>query len=208
MRRAKRVLDWDAARRRLAQSAEKRTLDPAQIEGELQRRAAALAGNAAAHASAARTIELISFALGSQRCALETRAVFEVRRPCELTRLPGAPAHLLGVTNLRGEILPLFDLAQLFGTGRADGAERARTLVLGEFEPELGVHADEVFGVVNLPMSEVLDAGDAHIDTPLRWLHGVTRDALVVLNAEALLADELLRIGERDERSSGRGAAQ
>src|SRR5262249_55896010 len=150
-------------------------------------RAEALARRTGERASTERQRELILFALGSQRCAIETSCVFEVRRTCELTRLPGAPAHLLGVTNLRGEILPVFDLAQLFGTGRADGEERARMLVLGQSEPELGVHADEVFEIATFEDDEILDAADAHVETPARWLRGVTRAALVVLDATALL---------------------
>jgi purine-binding chemotaxis protein CheW len=47
--------------------------------------------------------------------ALELTAVREVVPEPEVTPLPGAPACLLGIFNLRGEVVPLFDTAWLLG---------------------------------------------------------------------------------------------
>jgi purine-binding chemotaxis protein CheW len=182
-----------------------RPLDAVEVERELQRRAAALAAAGKLEVVQAK-IELIGFALGSQRCALETSCVVEVRRPCELTRLPGAPGHWLGVTNLRGDILPVFDLGDLLGLGRSAPSERTRMLVLGEAEPELAVQVDAVFQIESVAESEVLDPAGSGFASGLDFVRGVTRDALVVLNGAALLADPQLQIGDADQSTTREGA--
>jgi len=56
--------------------------------------------------------------------ALDLTAVREVVRDPEVTPLPGAPPTLLGVFNLRGEVVPLFDTARLLGLESAPPADQ------------------------------------------------------------------------------------
>lgn len=204
------VTDWEAAKRILAAAAAEgggRHSDAQQIELELQQRAAALSNGGKLEQKQAAAIELLCFAIGGQRCALETGFIVEVRRRCELTRLPGTPAHLLGVMNLRGEITPVFDLGDRLGMGRSGAGEQSRLLVLGEAEAQFGVQVDAVFEIVKMPAGEVLErAGVGHAAAP-ELVAGVTREALVVLNAAALLADPQLQIGEADDADTREGAA-
>jgi purine-binding chemotaxis protein CheW len=56
--------------------------------------------------------------------ALELAAVREVVPDPEVTPVPGAPPAVLGVFNLRGEVVPLFDTAALLGLDSAPAADR------------------------------------------------------------------------------------
>ena len=60
--------------------------------------------------------------VGDDVYAIETAAVREVVAAPELASLPTAPASVLGVFNLRGEIVPVFDLAALLGLGSTGDA--------------------------------------------------------------------------------------
>ena len=62
-------------------------------------------------------MEALLLPVGDDLYALETAAVREVVAGPELAKLPTAPPSLLGVFNLRGEIVPVFDLATLLGLG-------------------------------------------------------------------------------------------
>ena len=63
------------------------------------------------------TIPAVVFPIGEDRYAVPTSVVREVVSEPRLTRLPTAPATLLGVFNLRGEVIPMFDTAALLGIG-------------------------------------------------------------------------------------------
>jgi purine-binding chemotaxis protein CheW len=188
-RKRRTALDWELARARLAAAgAGPRRLDAAQTESLLLQRAAALARGLEAPTSGRPRLELLHFQLGAQRCAIETRYVAAVLKSLSATRLPGAPAHWLGLCNLRGEIIPLFDLRQLRGLGRIEPMPETRVLVLGGRTPELCCLVDAVHEIDFLEEDLLLTAAeqtDQHVK-------GITRTALVVLDAAALLADRQL----------------
>ncbi len=69
-------------------------------------------------------LEVARFRSGGQEYALETRFVHEVLRGAELTPCPGAPPVLRGLTLLRGEVLPVVELAPLFGRPASGTARR------------------------------------------------------------------------------------
>jgi len=63
-------------------------------------------------------VQALVLPVGSDRYALELTSVCEVVKAPDVTPLPGAPAGVLGVLNLRGDVVPLLDTAVLLGTGR------------------------------------------------------------------------------------------
>src|ERR1700736_3273209 len=75
------------------------------------------------------TLEALVFALGSELYALPANQVHEVRPLGWLTPLPGTPAFLAGLINVRGRIVPLVDLRPLLGIASADGPSMSVVLV-------------------------------------------------------------------------------
>ena len=102
------------ARRRGARRKSLR-LSPEQAKAVLDERARALARVPPAAPKASEVLEIATFALANEHYGVETRYVREVVRLADYTPLPGAPAFLVGVLNLRGEILALIDLRTFFG---------------------------------------------------------------------------------------------
>ena len=92
-------------------------------------------------AAAARTA-LICYANGV-RLALPTDGIVEVVRPRPLTRVPNAPASLLGIANLRGLALPVMSLAKMLGADAGQNSAASRIIVVdrGQF---FGVWVDRV----------------------------------------------------------------
>lgn len=184
--------------RTLAETTQDRAaLDPAERDRILNERARALARKpveVAQTRSNHDTLELLQFRFGTERYALEARYVHRVIRPCDLTRLPGAPPHLRGVTNLRGEILPVFDLREWFEVERVAPSDEARWLVLGVHGPELCLWTDGVMDVDAIdPRS--LHRGEREDRHAQEFVRGVTQQALSVLDAARLLAHPDLFVG-------------
>ena len=83
--------------------------------------------------------------VGAETYALPVGCVLEVGRLGDVARLPGSGAAVLGVLNLRGRVLPAFDLAMAFGIPRED---RPSHLVVIESEGRLaGLAVDDVLDV-------------------------------------------------------------
>jgi len=162
----------------------------------LEARARALARPQAAEAGPADRLPVLVFAVAGETYAVELRHVHDVTRFTDFTVAPGAPPILIGVTNLRGEILPVFDLAKLVGLPPKGLTDGSRLVVLGGDRAELGLLADEVREAATLGREEVLDPPDALARMGRGVLLGVTAAATIVLDGAGLLRDPRLFLDE------------
>jgi purine-binding chemotaxis protein CheW len=190
-------VDWADVRRRLT------LLEDVSPQLLAARAAATLTQRAAALALVKRearsdAVELLVFDVGTERCALETRFVVEVMLLPELTRLPGAAPHTLGVIGLRGDIVPVFDLRPLRAAALEASGAGARLIVLGASDPELALLADAVQGIRHIDRA-VLDAsGSRARDDWGPYARAVTAEALVVLDGAALLDERGLYVAAHE----------
>jgi purine-binding chemotaxis protein CheW len=72
----------------------------------------------------ARELKLVGFRVGGQELTVPIAEVQEVIRAVPITKLPTAPAHILGIMNLRGRVVPLLSLAGLLGLSDQEGEGR------------------------------------------------------------------------------------
>jgi purine-binding chemotaxis protein CheW len=120
--------------------------------------------------------------VGREAYALPVTHVVEVVDLDELAPLPGAGEHVLGLRNLRGQVLPVFDLAALVGGG--DEALPSQVCVASRNGDVAGLAVDEVIDVTTLP-----DEGD-EIDSPLLSRSLLVGDRLVgVIDPDELFAE-------------------
>jgi len=197
------AINWARVRQRLAQAIEltegAEKLSPARARAVLDERARALARLPEATAPAA-TVESLAFDLGGERFALDTAHVREVIRHADLTPLPGAGELVAGVTNLRGQILTVFDVRTLFGAARAEGAAgQGWVVVLGAGRAELGIVADAVREVVALRVDQVLEPEALPAGATRDCVRGVTAEGLLVLDGAALLRDARLFVDQGED---------
>lgn len=162
----------------------------------LRERAVALAREPEQPRQQSELIEALTFRLAGEVYAIETKYVREVIGKSDVTPVPGTPAFLTGVTNLRGEILAVMNLAG-FLSGETQDARSPWLLVLGTDRSEFGAAADDVSEVVTFRSDEILEcAGSAVGVADAAWVRGVTDSAVVVLDGRAILNDERLQIEE------------
>jgi chemotaxis signal transduction protein len=104
--------------------------------------------------------------VGSEAYAFAVEHVLEVTDLGAIAPVPGAGADVVGVRNLRGEVLPVFDLASLFGIERGRGAKRM--VVVEHDGRRAGFVIDDVVDV-----GELAAPAEA---TGSRFLHGAALD--------------------------------
>jgi chemotaxis signal transduction protein len=137
--------------------------------------------------------------LGPGRYGVEAVRVVEVVPVPALTRLPAAPAWVRGVGNWRGRVLPVVDLRPLLGVAATPLASSARVVVLRSDETEVGVVADAVQGLLEVPEDHepppVTLAGDS-----AELVRGLADESSPYGPVALLDADAVLRLGRRVAR--------
>lgn len=139
--------------------------------------------------------ECLTFSLGSVEYGIDILKVQEIRGYEAPTALPNAPEHVKGVLNLRGVIVPVFDLRVKFNCAAASFDALTVTVILNLLDRVIGVVVDAVRDVVELSPSQVKPApplqGDGQTDciTGLAsLLHEGGQRMLVLLDIEQLFA--------------------
>jgi purine-binding chemotaxis protein CheW len=128
-------------------------------------------------------VQALLLPVGADRYAIELTAIREVVLAPTVTPLPGAPATVLGVVNLRGEVVPLLDTAALLGTGRLD---RPAFAVVAETEA-----GPAALGADGEPSTVALHQPVGTAESPLASARFAVDDGIVaLLDVEALLAPD------------------
>jgi purine-binding chemotaxis protein CheW len=96
---------------------------------------------------------LMLFSLSDEWYAVDVASVREIKRRFDVTVVPGTPAYISGVINLRGEIISATELATLMGV---DGEAEGSVMIICDLrELTTGLVVHEVADIVEVPMSAV-----------------------------------------------------
>lgn len=135
-------------------------------------------------------IQLVTFYLGGEEYALTITRVREIIGNTPCTRLPHAPAHIQGLINLRGEVIPVFDMRRWFGLSMMD--QPAQSTIIAEWgEERFGFTVDAVHQVVWLPRGQI-DQPTSHFQERSPYILGLgkyDKRILILLDLDALFKD-------------------
>jgi purine-binding chemotaxis protein CheW len=168
----------------------------------LRARAQALAQIPASAPAADTMLAVLEFRLAQERYAVEVRQVREVQPFVELTPLPCTPAFVLGIVNVRGRMLPVFDLKKLLGLPDPGITDLHQIILVGNHELELGLLADVVDRISSIPVDRLQPAWATLAGAGAAYVKGVTDTALVVLDVERILTDPKIIVHEEVETSA------
>lgn len=189
----KKRIDWSEVHRRLdaAQIALERGLAPTSEEKKriLKQRAKALAREPEAEEGAQEYLEVVEFSLAYEKYGIESSYVREVYPLTEITPLPGTPAFVLGIVNIRGQILSVIDLKKFFDLPEKGLTDLNKVIILRNDGMEFGVLADAILSVRLVPLKEIQPSLPTLTDIRADYLKGVTRERLIVLEAAKILSD-------------------
>ena len=141
-------------------------------------------------------IEIIEFILAAESYGIESAFVREVYPLKDFTHLPGVPSFILGIVNVRGQILPVVDLKKFFNLPEKGLGELNKVIILRDEQMEFGILADEVIGTKVIDKEEVLSVPSTITGIGEKYLKGVTKDRLIILSAENLLSDKTMVVNE------------
>lgn len=197
---AKAAIDWRAVHQRIeaARLAVLRVSAPdaGQSQQTLRERARILAREPV-QAESADSTEWVEFLLAQERYGLESRYVREVHPLENLTPLPCTPAFVLGIVNLRGEILSVIDIKKFFGLPERGLTDLNKIIVIESAGMLFGILADAILGVRRLSLADIQPSLPTLTGIREKYLAGVSPERTVLLDAQKLLADETLIVQEQ-----------
>jgi chemotaxis signal transduction protein len=134
----------------------------------------------------------VVFSIGSTEYAVPILTVSEVVRPLKITPVPNVPEWLLGVANLRGDIISVVDLRVFFGQVAPENLPSNRMLVVHSQNEEVttGLIVDRAGGIFDLPQEQIRSPSAPIDDKVSPFMHGVSEvndRLLVVLDLNHLL---------------------
>ena len=144
-------------------------------------------------------LEVLEFLLAHETYAIDTMFVREVYPLTELTPLPCTPAFVFGLINVRGQILTVIDMKKFFDLPEKGITNLNKVIVVRKDTVELGILADEIIGIRNIPVNELQPPLSTMSGIHAEYLKGVTGERLIVLDMERFLTDRRLIVHEEVE---------
>lgn len=104
--------------------------------------------------------QFLSFSVSSETFGIELVHVHEILRPVFITRIPNVEEYILGVVNLRGEIIPIIDLKKKFDQGFTAVSKNTRIIVLEYNTKRFGLIVEEVNQVIKILKNTITSIND------------------------------------------------
>lgn len=162
----------------------------------LTERARELARVEERHERTERGLRVVEFLLSRESYAVELEWIREVLPVKEVTPVPCSPGFVVGLVNIRGQILSVIDLKEIFALPAEDGSGPGRLMILHTDEMEVGVLVDRVVGERSLAADEIKAPPPRLKEGRPDYLKGVTAGRLILLDVAKFLSDKNIIVEE------------
>ncbi|MDX1392434.1 MAG: chemotaxis protein CheW [Rheinheimera sp.] len=138
-------------------------------------------------------LQWVTFKLQEETYGINVMQVQEVLRYTEIAPVPGSPDYVLGIINLRGNVVTVIDTRSRFGLEPAEVTDNTRIVIIEAEKQVIGILVDSVAEVVYLKSSEIDTAPNVGTDESARFIQGVSNrdgELLILVDLNKLLSDD------------------
>lgn len=136
----------------------------------------------------------VTFFLENEKYGIQVMQVQEVLRLSDIAPVPGASEYVMGIINLRGNVVTVIDTRKRFKLPEKESDDSTRIVIIEtENEQVVGILVDSVAEVAELRTSEIESAPNLGNDDSSRFIQGVCNkdeELLILVDVERLLTDE------------------
>jgi len=139
-------------------------------------------------------IEFVAFSVAGLKHCLEIQKILEIRRWSPVTALPHAPVEVLGVMNLRGAVIPIYDLAARFGMGKTVPDERNVVIVCAIGGKSIGLLVEAVSEIITIKSNTIQATPDVQSAATQDCIYGVIsidEEMARVINLDFIIAEPM-----------------
>ncbi|GLR74962.1 MULTISPECIES: chemotaxis protein CheW [Aliivibrio] len=138
-------------------------------------------------------LQWVTFQLEEETYGINVMQVREVLRHTEIAPVPGAPDYVLGIINLRGNVVTVIDTRSRFGLMQGEITDNTRIIVIESERQVIGILVDSVAEVVYLRSSEIDTTPSVGTEESAKFIQGVSnRDGklLILVDLNKLLSED------------------
>ena len=138
-------------------------------------------------------LQWVTFQREEETYGINVMQVREVLRYTEIAPVPGAPDYVLGIINLRGNVVTVIDTRSRFGLMEGEVTDNTRIIVIESERQVIGILVDSVAEVVYLRSSEIDTTPSVGTDESAKFIQGVSnRDGklLILVDLNKLLSED------------------
>jgi len=138
-------------------------------------------------------LQWVTFKLDSETYGINVMQVQEILRCSEIAPVPGAPLYVLGIINLRGNVVTVIDTRSRFGIESSEITDNSRVVIIESDNQVIGILVDSASEVVYLRASEIDVAPNVGNDESAKYIQGVSNregELLILVDLNKLLSDD------------------
>lgn len=138
-------------------------------------------------------LQWVTFRLDGETYGINVMQVQEVLRYSEIAPVPGAPAYVLGIINLRGNVVTVIDTRHRFALPPGEITDSTRIVIMETDRHVIGILVDSVSEVVYLNQSEIETAPNVGNDESAKFIQGVCHkndELLILIDLNKLLSSD------------------
>ena len=138
-------------------------------------------------------MQWVTFRLGDEKYGINVMQVQEVLRVTEIAPVPGAPSYVLGIINLRGNVVTVIDTRNRFGLMTRETDDATRIVIIETQNHIIGILVDSVAEVVDMRVSEIETAPNVGNEESSKYIQGVTsreNELLILVDLNKFLSEE------------------
>lgn len=135
----------------------------------------------------------VTFKLGQELYGVNVMQVREVLRYTDIAPVPGAPSYVLGIINLRGNVVTVIDTRMRFGLPAAEVTDNSRIMIIESEKHVIGILVDSVAEVADLNTADIDDTPNVGTEDSAKFISGVCNrkdDLLILIDLTKLLSDQ------------------
>lgn len=117
--------------------------------------------------------QFITFTLGAEEYGIDIMVVREIKGWSETTMIPNAPPHVRGVINLRGVIVPIFDLRARFGLGLTVPTSMHVVIIVAAGTRTVGLLVDTVSDIISIEPKAIRPVPDMCVPGEEQYFEGL-----------------------------------
>ena len=143
-----------------------------------------------AHALDYQVNQYATFRLDDEIYGVNVMQVQEVLRYTEITPVPGAPGFVLGIINLRGNVVTVISTRERFGLINGEITDNTRIVIIEALNQVVGLLVDSVADVVYLKQSEMENTPNVGNEDTAKFIQGVCNkndELLILIELEAMI---------------------
>ncbi len=136
--------------------------------------------------------QCVTFTLEGEIYGINVMQVQEVLRETEVAPVPGAPHYVIGIINLRGNVVSVIDARTRFGLMSKEDDDLSRIIVIEASTHTIGILVDSVAEVVDIKRSEIETAPNVGNDDTSKYIDGVVsrgEQLLILVDLNKLLSE-------------------